>query len=250
MHVHLPKPLHGWRQFVGEVGIIVLGVLIALSAEQVVEHFRNLAELHKAENAMRSELRDDNLPQAFIRAAVYPCYLAQLDSIEDAVASADRSKFVKLSKTYNPVFRTWDDQAWKAALASQVLVQAGSSRMIEWSGAYIPIPILSETAREELDELSRLSTRLDGIGPIPADQRQRLFQVISDLRLFNQRMAVSSLLFMNVLNRRGLTLTAERRKELLLEARQTYGGCATEPTTDLLNLNSQLSFVPSAALPR
>lgn len=43
MHVHLAKPLHGWREFVGEVGIIVLGVLIALGAEQVVEtlHWRN-----------------------------------------------------------------------------------------------------------------------------------------------------------------------------------------------------------------
>jgi uncharacterized membrane protein YraQ (UPF0718 family) len=29
MHFHLPKPLHGWREFKGEVGIIVLGVLIA-----------------------------------------------------------------------------------------------------------------------------------------------------------------------------------------------------------------------------
>jgi hypothetical protein len=31
MHFHLPKPLHGWREFAGEVGIIVIGVLIALS---------------------------------------------------------------------------------------------------------------------------------------------------------------------------------------------------------------------------
>jgi len=23
MHFHLPKPLHGWREFAGEVGIIV-----------------------------------------------------------------------------------------------------------------------------------------------------------------------------------------------------------------------------------
>jgi hypothetical protein len=37
MHFHLPKPLHGWREFGGEVGIIVLGVLIALGAEQIVE---------------------------------------------------------------------------------------------------------------------------------------------------------------------------------------------------------------------
>jgi hypothetical protein len=43
MHFHLPKPLHGWREFVGEVGIIVVGVLIALGAEQVVEaiHWRD-----------------------------------------------------------------------------------------------------------------------------------------------------------------------------------------------------------------
>ena len=42
MHFHLPKPLHGWREFAGEVGIIVIGVLIALGAEQVVEaiHWR------------------------------------------------------------------------------------------------------------------------------------------------------------------------------------------------------------------
>ena len=31
MHVPLPKPLHGWREFAGEVGIIVLGVIIALA---------------------------------------------------------------------------------------------------------------------------------------------------------------------------------------------------------------------------
>jgi hypothetical protein len=40
MRVHLPKPLHGWRAFVGEVGVIVLGVLIALGAEQMVQDFQ------------------------------------------------------------------------------------------------------------------------------------------------------------------------------------------------------------------
>ena len=46
MHFHLPKPLHGWREFSGEVGIIVVGVLIALAAEQVVEqvHDRQVAD--------------------------------------------------------------------------------------------------------------------------------------------------------------------------------------------------------------
>ena len=33
MKLLVPKPLHGWRQFAGEVEIIVIGVLIALGAE-------------------------------------------------------------------------------------------------------------------------------------------------------------------------------------------------------------------------
>jgi hypothetical protein len=33
--IRISPNLHGWRQFVGEVGIIVVGVLIALGAEQV-----------------------------------------------------------------------------------------------------------------------------------------------------------------------------------------------------------------------
>jgi len=56
MHLHLPKPLHGWREFVGEVGIIVLGVLIALGAEQVIEnlHWRN--EVNQTREALDAEL--------------------------------------------------------------------------------------------------------------------------------------------------------------------------------------------------
>ncbi len=46
MHFRLPKPLHGWREFAGEVGIIVLGVMIALGADQIIEgvHERSLAQ--------------------------------------------------------------------------------------------------------------------------------------------------------------------------------------------------------------
>jgi hypothetical protein len=51
MHFHLPKPLHGWREFAGEVGIIVLGVLIALGFEQVVHkiHDHSLAAETRAD---------------------------------------------------------------------------------------------------------------------------------------------------------------------------------------------------------
>ena len=56
MHVHLPKPLHGWRAFAGEVGIIVLGVLIALGAEQIVEMLRWRSEVTSFRKAIDHEL--------------------------------------------------------------------------------------------------------------------------------------------------------------------------------------------------
>ena len=51
--------LHGWRAFAGEVAIIVLGVMIALGAEQVVEdwHWRN--EVMDAQRALDREAAYD-----------------------------------------------------------------------------------------------------------------------------------------------------------------------------------------------
>ena len=49
MQFHLPRPLHAWREFVGEVGIIVIGVLIALGAGQLVDdwNWRGSVEAHR-----------------------------------------------------------------------------------------------------------------------------------------------------------------------------------------------------------
>ncbi len=40
MDFHLPKPRDGWRVFVGEVGVIVIGVMIALVAQQFAENWQ------------------------------------------------------------------------------------------------------------------------------------------------------------------------------------------------------------------
>jgi hypothetical protein len=52
MHFHLPKPLHGWRQFVGEVEIILIGVLIALGAKQFAQFVRDRAQVRHGEKAL------------------------------------------------------------------------------------------------------------------------------------------------------------------------------------------------------
>jgi len=59
MRFRLPKPLHGWREFLGEVGIIVLGVLVALGAEQVAEAIHWRGEVATFRQAVESEIALD-----------------------------------------------------------------------------------------------------------------------------------------------------------------------------------------------
>ena len=56
MRVKVPKPLYGWREFAGEVGIIVIGVLIALGAAQVVQAAHQRQEAKQADDIIRAEL--------------------------------------------------------------------------------------------------------------------------------------------------------------------------------------------------
>ena len=58
MDIHLPKPMHGWRAFIGEVGIIVLGVLIALGFGQLAETIHENTIASQARDAVRAEVRE------------------------------------------------------------------------------------------------------------------------------------------------------------------------------------------------
>jgi hypothetical protein len=59
MDIHKPKPWHGLREFWKELGTIVLGVLIALGAEQTVEWLHREAEVREAREALRVEITQD-----------------------------------------------------------------------------------------------------------------------------------------------------------------------------------------------
>ena len=93
MHFHLPKPLHGWREFFGEVGIIVLGVLIALAAGQVVEivHDRQLAE--DARTNVRAEAAQN---VAFVRdrLSTQTCIDRRIAELQDLLSKSGEGPLV------------------------------------------------------------------------------------------------------------------------------------------------------------
>jgi hypothetical protein len=96
MHVHLPKPLHGWREFAGEVGIIVFGVLIALGVEQTASAIHDRASAREAHLAVYAEIKQ-NLSYMEARMATQGCVERRLDEIgallgKAGVASAEMDR--------------------------------------------------------------------------------------------------------------------------------------------------------------
>ena len=59
-------------QFAGEVGIIVIGVLIALGAQQLVENWRWRSEVRETDERLREEV-GYSLSNAYERLAIDAC---------------------------------------------------------------------------------------------------------------------------------------------------------------------------------
>ena len=102
MHLHLPKPLHGWRAFAGEVGIIVIGVLIALGAQQVMESIHEREDIAQLRGAFRAELADDRARWEDMRASD-PCTLQRLAALGRWTATADASSIALSSQKTDPM---------------------------------------------------------------------------------------------------------------------------------------------------
>jgi inhibitor of KinA sporulation pathway (predicted exonuclease) len=121
MHVHMPKPLHGWREFLGEVGIIVVGVLIALAGEQAVEtyHWHHVVAEQRA--ALHEEIRD-NLSSAKARVLQEPCFQRRLRDLAVIFARHQQGGAIALTGPVGvPAVATTATGAWDSAVGSQVL---------------------------------------------------------------------------------------------------------------------------------
>jgi hypothetical protein len=192
MHFHLPKPLHGWREFAGEVGIIVLGVLIALGFGQIVEEWHWHDEVGATRQALANELAN-SARQAAIRLAVEDCLHQRIgelaarlnasggrwtaDPISTApAASSPHWDKQSIGRVYIVPLFGWTQDAWDNAKSTGVLNHVGHAEIASYSDVYGEIGGLREFQKEELlleSSLAFLSTdqQLDNGSRVDALER-------------------------------------------------------------------------------
>jgi hypothetical protein len=154
MHFHLPKPLHGWREFAGEVGIIVLGVLIALGAEQVVETLHWRSEVADARRALDQEVAY-NVGAIAKRQQEGPCIDRRLQEIRgllSANAIPEPRPPLGQPQLWRP--RT---NAWQTAMAGQVAERMPLATRVAYAELYDGFQWYAQKAADETDAWSVLA---------------------------------------------------------------------------------------------
>jgi len=84
------SPPHGWRAVWWELGIVTLGVLVALAAQQLVEDFHNRRVARETRDALRDEI-EDNLVSVQLRSTAARCVDRRLREVRQLLDEWGRS---------------------------------------------------------------------------------------------------------------------------------------------------------------
>ena len=132
MEIHKPRAVHSWRELLSEIGIIVIGVVIALTAEEVVQGFELRAKVGHTEDLMRGELALDDGPQVLQRIALAPCIEESLGQIRGSIEhGAPRLALIEAINGFDPPRHTWVSLVFQWATASGIVAHLPPERAVE-----------------------------------------------------------------------------------------------------------------------
>jgi hypothetical protein len=123
MDIHTPKPAHSFRAFLSEIGIVVLGIVIALGGEQLVEYLRDSHKAAETRQAIRDEIAM-NIAVLLSRYSTQACIDRRIDDVARLLDGGDAPDYVAPSWLGRP-------QIWEMLHARwQVVSQAGRAPLL------------------------------------------------------------------------------------------------------------------------
>lgn len=195
MNLHLPKPLRGWREFAGEVGIIVLGVLIALGAGQLVDDWQWRKEVAAARGSIGEEMALHYFYASEI-AMAQPCIDRQLQQLEDAVLSPGSYRPVPsysegpMTFAFRAPSRSWSDHIWRSVSSDGTAAHFDRDTRLGLGEYYAVVDYMrtqnatADSSRWKLAALTRpiqpdAATRAGLVGEI--EQARSIYGVMADV---------------------------------------------------------------------
>ena len=241
MDIHKPKPVHTWREFASEIIVIVIGISIALGAEQVVEGFRQRHQVEQDKVILAKELASD-LSNGIVRMRTSACVDARLNELSVALDRADRSGVLPpMPAPGRPRNLTFSTAGWDNVVASQSATHFPRDQLHALQYVY---NIMNYDARLSDDENRVWSTIYTMVGPgrrLGAGEAQSLREALVNARTINLEIATLAVRLTEQLKALNLDFDADERAKIRkvltmpMAAVDTRGAC--EPVSKVIPPN-------------
>ena len=183
MEIHKPKPVHSWRDFLKEVGIIVLGVAIALTAEQAVQWLHWQGEVKAARAAIFAEVRANNTNFSARRIAYAPCLERQAVEagriLDDLQAGRPHGSFTAF---HVGAHSNLNENEWQSERSAQSLTHFPREQLAQLSSHYAILPLFRGWLDQEADAWQALSVLRDAPSGIPISDVLRLRKALATVK--------------------------------------------------------------------
>lgn len=155
--MQLPQPRNGWRAFLGDVGVIVIGVLVALGIGEIADALRWQILARDSIGAVNIELAQDaGVFQERMR--MQPCLDRRIAEVDAILRKARRSgKLPDIGEIGRAPTRPISVDAWKQLAGSETLLHIDGQKRMMLSGGY---PNIDEYRQELIAENQAWATLL------------------------------------------------------------------------------------------
>lgn len=193
MDIHKAKPWRGGREFLKEIGTIVIGVLIALAGEQAVEALHGRHQANAGEAVLRDAfVREVN--NAALREAQDACVTQRLAALSSIVQRGTESgRLPPVGVIGHPSFTPWTVGAWEALVADHTVSHLPRGKAIAYTAIVQQTAYLSGLSDREEDQWAMLDSMVGAgrrLSDIEAEQLRITLAAASDSNLLMGRTSV------------------------------------------------------------
>lgn len=184
------RPPHGWNAVGWELGIVTLGVLVALGAQQVVDGIREHGEARDAEQAIRGEL-EANVARLQSRSQIKPCVDRRLEEIQAVIESADGASGAIRTPSWigRPQFWTMQVARWQATSEAGRTALIPANLLARYGSMYSLMSRVNEEMAKEQEDWAELRS-LEHLHRLSPDMGFQLTATLQRARYSNFRMEV------------------------------------------------------------
>jgi hypothetical protein len=205
VEIHNPKPIRNWSEFLKEVGTIIIGVFIALAAEEAMSNYNWRHEVGIVQDSLDDEL-SDALFAAMERVKIADCQRRTLDGLDQL---ADESRGTLMIRN-DPVTRNrvWGSAAWDAAVASGAIAHMNHEERNTYAVLFSFVRMFHELNIRQEELWARIAAYRRPRS-LTADSRDRFVETVSGLRALTGTMNHAAQQFIEAAKPLNIQLTPE-----------------------------------------